>query len=313
MQRDASVLITGSNGMLGRNLVELLQATGYTHLLTPSSKELDLTNQDAVYAYMQAHRPKTVLHLAAKVGGIKANMMAPANFLSENLIMGANILEAARQVDVRRFLNMGSSCMYPRLCDQPMKEEYLLTGLPEPTNEAYALAKIAITKLCQYYASQHGLPCLTLVAPNLYGIYETFDAERSHVISALLMKFHAAKQRGDSTITLWGTGTARREFLFAADMAKAIVQFLEHPSWEAIEPPYINVGSDTDVSIKELAEQIKEIVGFKGYVTWDPSKPDGMPRKLMDSSRAKALGWRISTPLHEGITQTYSYFLSSVR
>lgn len=311
MRPDASILITGANGMLGRNLVSALRAKGYDNLLTPSSKELDLIDQEATIAYFTDRKPDAVVHLAARVGGIKANMMAPAEFLRDNMLMGTSVMEGARRAGVKRFLNMGSSCIYPRMCEQPMKEEYVLTGVPEPTNEAYALAKISIMKLGQYYASQHKLPCLTLVAPNLYGTHDNFDAEKSHVLSALVMKLHGAKQRGDAEIALWGTGVARREFLFAADMAEAVALFLAHPSFETVDP-YINVGSDTDVSIKELAELIKKVVGYEGRIAWDPTKPDGMPRKLMDSSRAKALGWKAVTPLHDGISRTYDFYLSTL-
>jgi GDP-L-fucose synthase len=310
MKKDATILITGAHGMVGRNVVEELTHAGYTRLLPPSSTELDLCDAGAVETFVQKHKPASILHLAARVGGIQANIQHPVEFLRENLLMSLHVFDAARRHGVTKLITLGSSCMYPRACPQPMKEEYLLTGVPEPTNESYALAKIVVTRLAAAYHRQFGMNCFTLVAPNMYGRYERFDPASSHVISALLMKFHRAKVAGEREVAVWGTGKARREFLFAGDMAKALLHFLEKVDANDIEGTYLNVGTGSDVSIAELADMIRNVVGYEGKLVWDTTKPDGMPQKLMECSRLRKFGWRHSVELHEGLRALYDYFLS---
>jgi GDP-L-fucose synthase len=310
MERNTRMLITGAKGMLGQNLCEVLTDAGFQNLLTPSSAELDLRDMSEVKAYVQKHKPKSLFHLAARVGGIKANMLHPAEFLRDNLLMDSAVMGAAHEAGIEKVIVMGSSCMYPRLCPQPMKEEMLLTGVPEPTNEGYAIAKIAVAKLCQYHNVQYGMNCLALIAPNLYGIHERFDPDHSHVISSLIMKFHAAVSEGRKSVEMWGTGSARREFLFARDMAEGLLWAMENLNASDLDVPYINVGSGSDVSILELADIMRSISGFDGEIIWDTTKPDGMPQKLMDSSRATERGWKAKTSLQDGIRQTYDYYRS---
>jgi len=298
--------------MLGRNTVEVLHAAGYTTLLTPTSAELDLRNAEKVKAYFNEHKPEYVFHLAARVGGIKANMMYQADFLHDNLQLDSAVIDASREYGVTKFIAMASSCMYPRLCPQPMNEDMLLTGPLEPTNEGYAIAKIASVKLCQYYHKQHGLNAFSLVAPNMYGIYEKFDLEHSHVLSAFIMRFHKAKEEGAKEVVMWGTGSPRREFLFARDMAKALLLGMQEWNAADLDLGFMNIGTESDVSIKELAEMIQSAVGYEGSLVWDTSKPDGMPRKLMDSTRAAAHGWKAPTSLEQGIREMYEHYRSTI-
>jgi GDP-L-fucose synthase len=308
MEKTAPILVTGHTGMVGRNVVDALKKAEWTNLLLPTSTELDLLDQQAVQMYMEAQKPKAILHLAARVGGIMANIEQPAVFLYENVVMSTNIMEAARAHGTETFINLGSSCIYPRECPQPMKEEMLLTGTPEPTNEGYAIAKIVGVKLCEQYHKQHGMNAFSLIAPNLYGTHERFDANHSHVIAGLIMKFHAAKEEGQESIALWGTGKARREFLFVKDIADALVFALENITADQLERTYVNIGSGDDISIHDLAQLIAKTVGYKGEITWDTAKPDGMPQKLMDVSRMKKLGWQPQISLDDGIKETYAYY-----
>lgn len=312
MKPSNRILVTGAHGMLGRNTVEVLHAAGYTSLLTPSSTELDLRDAAAVKTYFNEHKPEYVFHLAARVGGIKANMAHQADFLRDNLQLDSAVMDAAHAYGVTKFISMASSCMYPRLCPQPMNEDMLLTGPFEPTNEGYAIAKIASVKLCQYYRAQYGMNAFSLVAPNMYGRYEKFDLEHSHVLSAFIMRFHQAKEEGAKEVTMWGTGSPRREFLYAHDMAQALL--LAMLQWDAadLEHAYMNVGTGADVSIKELAEIIRACVGYEGNLVWDTTKPDGMPRKLMDSTRAAARGWSAPTFLEKGIQEMYDHYRSTL-
>lgn len=297
--------------MVGRNLVPLLRDAGYASVVSSASADTDLRDEHAADALMKSERPNIVLHLASRVGGIKANMSDPVGFLTDNLRIGTNVLLAARRYGVTKLINLGSSCIYPRECPQPMKEEYMLTGLLEPTNEGYAIAKIATLKLCAFLHQQEKMNCFTLVPPNLYGLHERMDAEHSHVIAGLMMKFHRAKREAAPSVTLWGSGSARREFLFAEDAARAIVHFMEHVEAEEIEGNFLNVGSGTDVSIRELAELMKTVVGYKGDILWDTAQPDGMPRKLMDSSRLQRFDWRPQVNLEEGLRRMYDAYAAS--
>lgn len=306
--KNARILVTGHGGMVGRNLVPLLREAGYASLILRTSAETDLRDRAAVDALMRSEKPEIVLHLASRVGGIKANMADPAGFLSDNLYIGTNVLLSAAEHGVRTLINLGSSCIYPRACPQPMKEEYLLTGPVEPTNEGYALAKIAMLKLCAYLHAQRGLNYFSLLPPNLYGLHERMDAEHSHVIAGLMLKFHTAKTEGRESVTLWGTGSARREFLFAEDAARAILWFLENVRAEEIEGNFLNIGSGSDVSIRELAEHVRAAVGYEGAIAWDTTQPDGMPRKLMDSTRSQRFAWRPQVPLDEGLRRMYAAF-----
>lgn len=312
MNANNRILVTGASGMLGRNMTEVLRAAGYQNLLTPTSSELDLRDAHAVQNYFMEQKPEYVFHLAARVGGIKANMMYQADFLRDNMLLNAAVTDAAHKSGVTKFIAIGSSCMYPRLCPQPMNEDMLLTGPFEPTNEGYAIAKIASAKLCQYYHTQYGMNAFSVIAPNMYGKYEKFDLEHSHVLSAFIMRFHKAKEDGAREVTMWGTGSPRREFLYAADMAKALLLAMQEWNADDLEVSAINVGTGSDVSIKELSEIVQACVGYEGNVVWDSTKPDGMPKKLMDSGRAEKLGWSAPTSLKDGVQEIYDYYRSTL-
>jgi GDP-L-fucose synthase len=313
MKKDAKILVTGASGMVGLNLTPLLQKAGYKNLVLVSTKDADLRDTKLVDALFTKHKPEVVIHLAGKVGGIRANMDDPVGFLVDNLQIGINVVEAARRTGVQKLINLASSCVYPRDCKQPMKEEYLLTGIPEPTNEGYALAKIAILRLCQYLHQKEGKNFFTLIPPNMYGVHERLDPQHSHVIVALLGKFGDAKKSGAKDVTLWGDGSARREFLFAEDLARAILFFMENVDAKDIPDTFLNVGPGTDVSIKYLAELIQKIVGFAGKIVWDTSQPNGMPQKLMNTSRLEKLDWKPSTSLEEGLTRAYEAMVSAAK
>jgi len=307
MDKSSKILVTGSQGMIGVHLTNKLRNEGYNNLLTPSSTQLDLRKQKATEKYFEENKIDYVIHLAAKVGGIMANIKSPYSFLYDNRIMDMNVIENSRINNVKKLLYLGSSCIYPRECKQPMKEEYLLTGKLEPTNEGYALAKISGLKLCEYCNKQHGSNFISLVPCNIYGPNDNFDSDASHVISALILKFHVAKKNNLSFVELWGTGKARREFLYVDDAADAILYFMLNCDHDEIGP-YVNIGSGKDVFIDELALLIKDIVGYKGKIKYDTSKPDGMPRKLVDVSKAKKLGWKAKIDLREGLQKTYEWF-----
>lgn len=307
MDHNTKIFITGHTGMVGKTVLEYLISKGYKNLLTATSKELDLKNQLEVGNFFKSKKPEYVLHYAAKVGGIMANIESPATFLYDNLMINANIINSAFEHKVKKLLFLGSSCIYPRECPQPMKEEYMLTGPLEPTNEGYAISKIAGLKLCEYYNHQYKTDFITILPPNLYGDNEHYDEKHSHVLISLLHKIHAAKENSEKEITLWGTGSARREFIHVRDVARASEFFIQNISAEDMAGKFINVGTGVDISIKELAELIAKKLDFKGKLLWDRSKPDGMPQKLMDVSRMRAFKFEPKISLDEGIDLFIDY------
>ena len=300
------IWVAGHRGMVGGAVVRRLASEG-CEVITAGREVVDLVNQKAVHDWMAATKPDAIVLAAAKVGGIHANATYPVDFLYENLMIEANILHAAHEADVERLLFLGSSCVYPKFADQPIQETSLLTGALEPTNEWYAIAKIAGLKLVQAYRKQHGRDWISAMPTNLYGPGDTYDLATSHVLPALLRKFHEAKERGDKAVVVWGTGTPLREFLHCDDLADALVFLLRNYSGD----DHINVGSGVEVTIKQLAETIAEVVGYDAALTWDTTKPDGTPRKLMDSSRLHALGWNNARDLKEGIAQTYADWIAN--
>jgi GDP-L-fucose synthase len=305
MNRDARIFVAGHRGLVGSAIVRRLQTERYSRLLLRSSSEVDLRNQAAVEQFFARERPEFVFLAAAKVGGIHANDSYPADFIRDNLQIQTNVIDAAYRHGVSKLLFLGSSCIYPKHAPQPMHEDCLLTGPLEPTNEWYAIAKIAGVKMCQAYRRQYGFPAISAMPTNLYGPGDNFDLHRSHVLPALIRKFHEAKQRGEREVVVWGTGRPRREFLHVDDLAKACVVLMER--YDGQEP--INVGWGEDVSILELAGIVQGVVGFTGELRFDTSKPDGTPRKLLDISRLKAQGWKPEIALRDGIAATYRWFL----
>jgi len=298
------VFVAGHRGLVGSAIVGKLREKGYENLLLRTRSELDLTDQAAVRAYFQSERPDHVVLAAAKVGGILANSTYPADFIYQNLAIEVNIIHEAWRAGVKKLLFLGSSCIYPKLASQPLKEEYLLTSSLEPTNEAYAIAKIAGLKMCEFYNRQYGARFISVMPTNLYGPGDNFDLETSHVLPAMVRKFHEAKERGDRSVTLWGTGRPRREFLYVEDLADACIFLMEN--YES--PEFVNVGTGTDITIAGLAELVRHTVGFEGDVLWDDTKPDGTPRKLLDVSRMKELGWSAAIALEEGLRRTYDWY-----
>jgi GDP-L-fucose synthase len=332
---DAKIYVAGHRGLAGSALMRALHAGGHTHLIQRTHAELDLTNQAAARDFFQKERPEYVFMAAAKVGGIVANDTYPAEFLAENVAIQTNVIHEAWRAGAKRLLFLGSSCIYPRDCPQPIRESYLLTGPLEATNRPYALAKIAGVEMCWAYNRQYGTRFLAAMPTNLYGPGDNYDLQNSHVLPALIRKFHEAKVRGDQTVTLWGTGAPRREFLYSDDMAAACV-FLMSLDDEAFDkvlneeapfvlsgtkveskdngtPPLINIGCGEDLTIRELAEKVREIVGFTGRIAWDSSKPDGTPRKLLDVSRLFSFDWRPRIGLAQGIVDAYRDFLGTNR
>jgi GDP-L-fucose synthase len=306
ISKDDVIYITGHDGMVGAAVVETLKQNGYTNLIFRTINELDLRQQEDVKKFFQANKPDIVIHLAARVGGIMANIKYPAHFIYDNLMIQTNVIHSAHENGCKKLLFLGSSCIYPKESPQPMKEEYLLTGLLEPTNQSYSIAKIAGIQMCQSYAKQYGDNFICPMPSNLYGYGDHFDEEGSHVLSAFISKFHKAKLKNLPSVTIWGTGRARREFLYVTDVANAIVFLLENYD----EPDIINVGSGTDISIQNLAIKIKEIIGYKGEILNDTSKPDGMMKKLLDVSKMDKLGWKAKVSLDEGIKKSYDYYLT---
>jgi GDP-L-fucose synthase len=300
----ARIYVAGHTGLVGSALLRRLRAAGHGSLLTPTRSQLDLTLADQVNEFFREERPEYVFLAAARVGGIMANSTYPVEFLRENLLIQLNVLHAAAEVGVERLLFLGSSCIYPKHAPQPMKEEHLLTGPLEPTNEPYAIAKIAGIKLCQAYARQHGADFISVMPTNLYGPGDNFDLQTSHVLPALLRKFHEAKEEGHQEVEIWGTGRPRREFMHVDDLADACLFLLQHPA----PPDLINVGIGRDISIRELAELIQEVVGYRGRLRFDSTKPDGTPRKLLDVSAISRLGWTAQVPLRDGIEATYQWY-----
>ena len=307
MDKATKIYIAGHKGMVGSAIWRTLSTKGYTNLIGASSATLDLKNQQAVKDFFAAEKPKVVIDAAAKVGGILANNDFPYQFLMENMQIQNNLIDTALQTNVEKFIFLGSSCIYPKLAPQPLKEEYLLTDSLEPTNEWYAIAKITGVKACQAIRKQFGKDYVSLMPTNLYGTHDNFDLNSSHVLPAMIRKFHEAKMNNNATVKLWGSGTPKREFLFVDDMAAAVVFALENKL-----PDYLyNVGTGIDLTIKELAENIQKVIGHHGAIEWDSSKPDGTPRKLMDVSRMHQLGWKHEVELIEGIKKTYSWFLEN--
>lgn len=301
MDQQSKIYVAGHRGMVGSAIVRRLQQAGFRNLVTRSSSELDLRNQSAVAAFFEAERPDYVFLAAAKVGGILANNTYRAEFLYDNLMIQNNVIHQAHVHAVQKLLFLGSSCIYPKLAPQPLKEEYLLTGLLEPTNEPYAIAKIAGIKMCDAYRSQYGSNFISVMPTNLYGPNDNYDLQNSHVLPAMLRKFHEAKLTGAASVTLWGSGSPLREFLHADDMADACVYLME--SFD--EAGFVNIGVGEDISIKQLAELIRSIVGYEGAIVWDAEKPDGTPRKLMDVSKLHRLGWKAGIELEAGIRAVY--------
>jgi GDP-L-fucose synthase len=307
MYKESRVFVAGSRGLVGSAIVRRLRASGFTNVLERSRSELDLTRQSDVEEFFRSERPEFVFLAAAKVGGILANNTQRGSFIADNLLIQTNVISAAYQFGVKKLLFLGSSCIYPRLAPQPIKEEYLLTGPLEPTNEPYAVAKIAGLKLVEAYRSQFGFNGISLMPTNLYGPGDNFDPETSHVLPALIRRCHEAKVCGDSEIVVWGSGQVRREFLYVDDLADAAVKLMN--VYDSSE--LINVGVGSDVTIKELTQMVCEVVDFRGKIVNDRTKPDGVPRKLLDVSRIEALGWRAQTDLRTGIEKTYRWFVNT--
>jgi GDP-L-fucose synthase len=303
------IYIAGHRGMVGSAIWRALEANGYNNLIGKISKELDLRNQSAVNNFYKLEKPDVVIDAAAKVGGILANNDFPYEFLMENMQIQNNLIDGAFKNGIEKFIFLGSSCIYPKFAPQPLKEEYLLTDSLEPTNEWYALAKISGVKACESIRKQYGRDYVSLMPTNLYGYNDNFDLKSSHVLPAMIRKFHEAKKNNHSVVTLWGSGTPMREFLFVDDLAEAVVYALEHK----LDDHLYNVGSGEDVTIKELASIIQKITGHQGDIIWDSTKPDGTPRKLMDVSKMKAKGWKYNTRLETGIQKTYDWFLENIK
>ncbi len=305
--KSLKIYVAGHKGMVGSACVRLLESLGYTNLIVRISKDLDLRNQSQVYDFFRHTKPDVVIDAAAKVGGILANNEYPYQFLMENMQIQNNLISAAHEFNISKFIFLGSSCVYPKLAPQPIKEEYLLTDYLEPTNEWYAIAKISGIKLCESIRKQFGKDFVSLMPTNLYGSNDNFDLQTSHVLPAMIRKFHEAKENNHSDVTLWGTGSPMREFLHVDDLANAVIFALEN-----ILPDFLyNVGSGTDVTINELAKIIQSHVGHRGIVKWDTTKPDGTPKKLLDSSKMMQLGWSPSYNLNSGIAKTYTWFLDN--
>lgn len=315
-KKDMPVFVAGHRGLVGSAIVRQLKKAGYSNIITRTRQELDLLDQKAVNDFFRSQPVEEVYLAAAKVGGIHANNTFPAEFILQNLVIETNIISAVQQAGIKKLLFLGSSCIYPKFAPQPMKEEALLTGTLEPTNEPYAIAKIAGIKLCESFNRQYGTSYRSIMPTNLYGPGDNFHPENSHVIPALLHRFHTAKMNGDKTVTVWGSGTPMREFLHVDDMAAAsvFVMELDEKTYSEHTTPmlsHINVGTGTDCSIRELAETIAKVVDFRGRIEFDTTKPDGTPRKLLDVSRIDAMGWKAKIPLYEGLHSTYQWFLAS--
>lgn len=319
MKPDSKIYVAGHRGLVGSALVRRLAAKGYSNLVTRTHDELDLADQVAVREFFAREKPEYVLLAAAKVGGILANNTYPAEFIEQNLVIQTNVIHEAWRHDVRRLLFLGSSCIYPKECPQPIKEEYLLTGPLEPTNRPYAIAKIAGIEMCHAYNRQYGTNYIAVMPTNLYGPNDNYDLNNSHVLPALIRKMHEAKQGNAAEVVVWGTGTPKREFLYSDDMADACIYLLEQPEeklqslFSEAHPPLVNVGCGEDLTIRELAEMIKRVVGYSGALKFDTSKPDGTMRKLMDVTRLSGLGWRATTGLEQGLKQVYAAYVGTAK
>ncbi len=311
MLKNAKIYIAGHRGLVGSACLRRLQENDYTRLITRTHSELDLRRQAEVEAFFAEEKPEYVFLAAAKVGGILANLTYQAEFIYDNIMIAANVIHASYKHSVKKLLNLGSSCIYPKCAPQPMTEEQLLTGLLEPTNEPYAIAKIAAIKLCRYYNAQYGTNFVSMMPANLYGPNDNFDPQTSHVLPALIRKFHEAKVSGQRVVTIWGTGTPCREFLYVDDLADASLFLMENYDYKVIGE-FINIGTEQAIQINELAEIIKKVVGFRGEFTYDSTKPDGTPKKLLNASRIKSFGWQAKTMLEEGIQKTYQWYLEQL-
>lgn len=307
MKKNSKIYVAGHRGLVGSAIVRNLKAQGYTNLILKTHEELDLTRQKLVESFFQQEKPEYVFIAAAKVGGIGANVKYPAEFLMDNLLIQNNILKAAFDNKVEKLMFLGSSCIYPTKAPQPLKEEYLLTGLLEPTNEGYALAKIAGLKACEYYNKQYGAKFISIMPPNLYGINDNFNLQNAHIVASLIGKMHEAKLLGAPQIEVWGTGKQYRELMFADDMADASIYLMN--TYE--EPEFINIGLGKDYTVREIAETIKEVVGYTGEIWFNTEKPDGMYRKVLDVSKMQKLGWSYKTDLREGLGKTYEWYLEN--
>lgn len=307
MRISDKIYVAGHTGMVGSAIVRHLKKNGYHNLLLRTHRELDLTDQQATKSFFERERPDYVFIAAAKVGGIQANSSFPADFLYVNLMINANIIQAAHEVGVKKLLALGSSCIYPKFAEQPIREEALLDGKPEPTNEGYAIAKISALELVKFFHRQYNDPFISCMPTNIYGENDNFDLQGSHVIPAMIRKFHTAKVEGADSVTLWGTGSPKREFLYVDDLADACVFLMENYD----EAEHINIGSGEEVSMKALAEEISSVVGFEGALDYDTEKPDGAPRRLVDSTRIHELGWKHKVMVREGLERSYRYFLNT--
>src|SRR3989338_3022161 len=312
MELKSKIYVAGHNGFVGSTILRKLKEKRYSNLIYKTYNELDLTNQSEVDSFFKKEKPEYVIIAAARVGGILANAKYPAEFVYQNMMIAFNVIHASYKYKVKKLLNLGSSCIYPKMSPQPIKEEYLLTGELGPTNEAYAIAKISAIKLCKFYNSQYGTNFISVMPTNLFGPNDNFDLETGHVIPALIRRFHEAKLNNLPSVELWGTGAPRREFLYVEDLAEAAIYLMNKKSFKEIGD-FVNIGAGKDITIKELAEIIKEIIGYKGDIKWDASKPDGTPRKLLDLSKIHALGWEHSTSLKGGIKKTYEWFLMNYK
>ncbi|MEI8364142.1 MAG: GDP-L-fucose synthase [archaeon] len=311
MNKKSKIYVSGHKGLLGSAIVRTLEKKGYTNILTKTHKKLDLENQQEVDNFFEKERPEYVFIAAGKVGGIMENSNKPAEFIYNNTMITFNLINSSYKYKVKKLVNPGSSCIYPRLAPQPIKEEYLLTSPLEKTNEAYAIAKIGAIKLCSSYNKQYNTNYLSVMPCNLYGINDNFNLNSSHVLPAMIIKFHNAKINKEKTITLWGTGKAKREFLYADDIGDAIVYLMEKVDANKITSEFLNIGTGKEITIKQLANLIKKTVGYKGKILWDSTKPDGTPRKVLDVSKLSKLGWKYKTNLDKGIKETYMWFLKN--
>lgn len=307
MRSDSKIYIAGHRGLVGSAIYRDLVKKGYTNLITRTSKELDLRVKDNVDKFFEEEKPEYVFLAAAKVGGIVANNEFPADFIRDNILIQTNVIDASYRNNVEKLLFLGSTCIYPKMAPQPLKEEYLLTGELEPTNEAYALAKISGIKMCEYYNKQYGTTYISAMPTNLYGPHDNFDLHTSHVLPALIRKFHEAKENNAPLVEIWGTGSPLREFLYSEDLADACVYLMNNYT----DNQFVNIGVGKDISIKELALKIKELIGYQGELTFDSSKPDGTPRKLVDVTKLNGIGWSARTSLDNGLSKTYEWFLEN--
>ncbi len=306
MELDSKIYVAGHRGLVGSAILAKLKQLGYSDLILKKHAELDLANQKQVEDFFRTHKPDYVFLAAAQVGGILANSSYPAEFIYNNLMISANVIHASYKHGVRKLLNLGSSCIYPKFAPQPMREEHLLTGKLEPTNEAYAMAKIAAIKMCRFYNQQYKTNFISVMPTNLYGPYDNFDLKTGHAMPAMIRKFSEAKDK----VFLWGTGKPRREFLYVGDLAEAVIFLMQKYDYSEIGE-FVNVGTGEDITIRQLAELIAKTVGFRGQIEWDPSKPDGTPQKLLDVSKIHGLGWKHKTTLQEGIKKTHKWFLEN--